>query len=252
VANLRLLFYVSSIGAKVPSDVHVPGADLLVLAAFDPELAPLRPLLGDHLAARVGGRTVVARTAGVGLAGSAAGAARHLVDVAPGAVVLVGSCGAYASAALAIGDVVVGRTLRLVDLASLDGLAEFPPPMATRLETDARLSEALAAFEFAGPPRARASACAACVATTLAITVDDAAALRIAAAVGADVEHLEAHGVATACAARGVPFAVVLGVANLVGSRGRAEWLVHHLHAEAAAGAHVREWLREGAQVECA
>ena len=214
--------------------------DLLILAAFDPELAPLVPVLGDRLSGVIGGRTVLARTAGVGALAAAAGAAAHIADLAPRAVVLVGSCGAYASASLGIGDVVVARRLRLADLASVDGLAQFAPPMATDLETDASLSAGLAAL--ATRPASRPHV-AACVATTLAISVDDDAAARLAAGLGADVEHLEAHGVAIACAARGVPFAVVLGVANLVGARGRGEWLAHHGRAEAAAGQRLVDWL---------
>jgi nucleoside phosphorylase len=73
------------------------------------------------------------------------------------------------------------------------------------------------------------------VATTLAVTVDDAAAARIAQATTAHVEHLEAYGVAAACAARGIPFAAALGVANEVGARGREEWRAHHRAAAAAA-----------------
>jgi hypothetical protein len=36
---------------------------------------------------------------------------------------------------------------------------------------------------------------------------------------------------------------VVLGVANLVGARGRAEWLAHHERAEVAAGKRLVDWL---------
>jgi nucleoside phosphorylase len=220
--------------------------DLLVLAAFDPELAPLRSLLGPGLAARLGARTVVARTAGIGLLAAAAGAAAQLAELAPRAVVLIGSCGTYVRAGLGIGDVVVARRLRLVDLASLDGLAQFPSPMVTDFETDASLRGGLAAAA-PGDALRPASWDAACVATTLAITVDDAAAESIALRTGAHVEHLEAHGVATACAPSRTPFAAVLGVANFVGSRGRAEWLAHHVRAEAAAGERLVRWLREGA-----
>ena len=73
------------------------------------------------------------------------------------------------------------------------------------------------------------------VATTLAITVDDAAAARIASSASVHVEHLEAHGVAAACAARGIPFAAALGVANVVGARARDEWRAHHRSAASAA-----------------
>jgi nucleoside phosphorylase len=81
----------------------------------------------------------------------------------------------------------------------------------------------------------RAGARVADVATTLAITVDDAAAALIARASTAHVEHLEAYGVAAACAARGIPFGAALGVANYVGARAREEWRAHHRTAAAAA-----------------
>jgi nucleoside phosphorylase len=220
----------------------VPAAvDVLVLAAFDPELAPLKTILGERLDARVGEHAIVARTVGVGLAAAAARASMWLSELAPRAVVLAGSCGAYAPSRLVVGDVAVGRRLPLADLAAIDGVAQFPPPMlALALETDAPLSDAIAVGAGEG---LRAGAC---VATTLAITVDDAAASRIAAATSADVEHLEAHGVAAACAAHAIPLAVVLGVANAVGSRGRAEWLANHVRAEEAACARVRAWLERG------
>ena len=47
----------------------------------------------------------------------------------------------------------------------------------------------------------------------------------------ADVEHLEAFAFARACATARVPCARALGVANVVGSKGRAEWLAGHVGA---------------------
>ncbi len=211
--------------------------DLLILAAFEPELAPLSLALGPAMTATTGGLSVAARIAGIGLAAAAAGAAVHVGELEPRAVVLVGTCGAYAGKDLAIGDVVVARQLRLVDSASLAGAAQFPEPMTISTESDGAMMRGLTA--------AGIRPC--CLATTLAITIDDAVAARIAEGAGADVEHLEAHGVAMACAARGVPFAAVLGVANLVGGRGRAEWRANHVRAEAAAAERVLAWLRDGA-----
>jgi futalosine hydrolase len=212
-------------------------SDLLILAAFAPELAPLSAALGEAMTATVGGFAVAARIAGIGLPAAAVGAATHVGELAPRAVVLVGTCGAYAGAGLAIGDVIVARRLRLVDPASLAGAAQFPEPMAITADADGPLTEAFAALGV--------RAC--CLATTLAITVDDVAAARVARGSGAEVEHLEAHGVATACAARGVPFAAVLGVANFVGARGRAEWRANHRLAEVAACERLLQWLGGGA-----
>jgi nucleoside phosphorylase len=211
--------------------------DVLILAAFEPELAALTAALGQSMTATVGGQRVAARVAGIGLPAAAAGASKHLQELPPRAVILVGTCGAYVEAGLALGDVITARRLRLVDPACIVGDAQFPEAMVTTAEVHHPITDALAA--------GGAKPC--CVATTLAITVDDAAASRIAEGVGAEVEHLEAQGVAMACAARGVPFAAVLGVANLVGAGGREQWRAHHRRAEHVAGERVLRWLREGA-----
>ena len=76
--------------------------------------------------------------------------------------------------------------------------------------------------------------------------MDDATASWVARATGAGVEHLEAHGMAVACAARGIPFAAALGVANRVGSSARDEWRRHHREAAAGAAAVVGAWLAAG------
>ena len=89
----------------------------------------------------------------------------------------------------------------------------------------------------------RAGARPADVATTLAITVDDALAREAASVAGCEVEHLEAFGIAAACAQAGVPFGAVLAVANVVGGDARSEWRANHRAAEAAAAAVVRRWL---------
>jgi nucleoside phosphorylase len=85
------------------------------------------------------------------------------------------------------------------------------------------------------------------VATTLAITIDDAVAETLSQSVDADVEHLEAFGVAAACARRGVAFGAVLGVSNIVGSTARAEWRAHHESAGHGAAAVVAKWIASGA-----
>jgi nucleoside phosphorylase len=221
--------------------------DVLLVAAFVPELAPLRVSLGDAMRARIGGTDVAARVVGIGLPMAAAGAAMQLAELRPRAVVAIGTCGAYAQDAppgpshgtgpgLAIRDVAVARRVRLVDASVASGMAQFPEPMSIAIDTHAGLADAL---ERAGARRAD-------VGTTLAITVDDATAGRIARAAAVQVEHLEAFGVAAACAARGVPFGAVLGVANIVGARARDEWRMHHRQAAAAAADVALRWIHAG------
>ena len=52
-------------------------------------------------------------------------------------------------------------------------------------------------------------------------------------------------GETQACAITSTPFAAVLGIANVVGSSGRAEWRAHHEAASAAALAIVETWLAD-------
>jgi nucleoside phosphorylase len=210
--------------------------DVLLAAAFHPELEALQPHLGDTMRALVGSRDVAARVVGIGLSMAAAGAARRIEELAPRSLVLLGTCGAYAGSGLAIGDVIAARAVMLVDRAAIAGEAQFPEPMSVLQDADPKLRAALVAQ----------GARAADVATTLAVTVDDEAAARIASSTSMHVEHLEAHGVATACAARGVRFCAALGVANFVGASARAEWLAHHRAAGAAAAHLVMSWLKGG------
>jgi nucleoside phosphorylase len=170
---------------------------------------------------------------GIGMPAAAVGATTALLEVPASAVVLVGTCGAYRASGLALGDVVAADVVRVVDATAVDGRAQFPGPMPTSLASDRRL---LLELEACGARRAH-------VATTLGITVDDDTAARIARGTNSQVEHMEAFAVASACEARRVPFIAVLGVANLVGSGARQEWLQNHHAAAAAVAACVLRWL---------
>jgi nucleoside phosphorylase len=221
-----------------PRSAH---ADVLVLAAFDPELRFLRGALGDRLQVRV-----ATRVAGIGLPASAAKSALHLREIRPRLCVLVGSCGGYTGAGVRIGTPVVARRIHLVEPCSLPGLGsltQLPAPLGVAVETHDEVARALA--DAAGTAGDVATTD---VATTLGVTVDDGAAAEISRATGAGVEHMEAFGVATACAALAVPFVAVLGVANIVGATARQEWRDNHDAAEEAAGRVVLRWLEQGAR----
>jgi nucleoside phosphorylase len=189
---------------------------------------------------------VVTSAVGIGLSAAAVGTARVIEVVRPRVVVLVGTCGAYphvdapalrADGGLAIGDVAVARRVRLVDGAWAHHWAAFPEAMNVLAETTPSLAQA---FVTHGGRMCD-------VATTLGVTTDDATALRIARESGCATEHMEAHGVATACAAAGVAFGAVLGVANMVGGRAREEWRAHHRDASSRAIDVVTRWLQAGA-----
>lgn len=166
---------------------------------------------------------------GVGVVRAAAATARLLARRGLRAVVLVGSAGALPGGP-PVGAVVCAASVRLGSTAARLGLGYVPqaPPV---LATDAAL-------------RSRLGLPALPVVTNLAITTDPALAAALAA--DAAVEHMEAYGVAWACAEAGVPFVAVLGIANRVGPDAHGEWITHRAAAEAAVREAVRSRLGAG------
>ena len=115
----------------------------------------------------------------------------------------------------------------------------MPDAMRQHVTCDPALSEGIARHAPA------AERCA--LATTLAITTDDALARRLGDGSQCCGENLEALAVALACAAAGVRFAGLLACTNEVGSRGRAQWLAGHRGAAVATATAFRSWLAAGA-----
>lgn len=183
--------------------------NLLCVSAFQPELTRFRELApaGVHLEA-----------AGIGLVECALGTAELLARYSPAEAIFLGTCGS-ARADLAIGDVVFATSVSLFagPGAELVGETDVVVP------TETKLRDALIA----------AGATPATVATALGITVTNDLAGHVSAT--GDVEHLEAYAFVRACARANVPCAVVLGVANVVGAKGRAEWRANHARASALA-----------------
>ncbi len=158
---------------------------------------------------------------GVGVVPAGIAAARLLERERPDAVVLVGTAGAYGD--LPIGAVIAARRVGLVSGTATLGhgyVPLAPPPLVTD-----------------GALRGRLNLPEADVATLVAITTDPALATRLAADWA--VEHMEAYGVAAACAGAGVPFAAVLGITNRVGPGAHAEWRANRDACQRAAVAAV-------------
>ena len=196
---------------------------ILVVAAWEPELARFR----ERLVAASPPRDleVVLDTLGVGLIEAAIATTRCVVRHRPDAALLIGTCGAFSGAALALGTVIAGADVRLADATVALGTAALPEPMPSHATFDTVIHDALVS----------AGARSVQIANTLAMTTDDELAARLAAG-GSDVEHLEAFSFARACARVDVPCGAALAIANAVGSGGRAEWLATHVRASASAG----------------
>jgi nucleoside phosphorylase len=198
---------------------------LLVVAAWEPELARFRERIRDAAPQKI---DLVLATLGVGLVEAAIAMTQCVARHQPSAALLIGTCGAFerpSALALAPGAVVTGARVRLLDGSTVEGTAALPTPMPAEAIFDAALRDALVA----------AGAKSVQIANTVGITTDDALASRLWRAGDHDVEHLEAFAFARACAAAELPCGVALGVANMVGARGREEWLANHVAASARA-----------------
>ena len=164
---------------------------------------------------------------GVGPVRAAARMASVLAMQRPSAVLLVGSCGVYGDR-WPVGAVVRGGRLGFADTGATTGLGYVPLPPPSL---------------FAGSHPALDELPIGQILTVAAITSDpQAAALH---ARNWELEHMEAYGAALACQDAGVPFYVVLGVANQVGPAAHAQWKAHRVEAEQAACRIAERWLQE-------
>lgn len=184
---------------------------VVVVAAFEPELAAFREALPEVRAVAVG----------IGLVDAALGTSALLAKGGVELVVLLGTCGAFHEADL--GKVIVGSGTRLGEPAQALGHAALPEPLTGRIA----LAES---FGAGGDSLGE-------IATTLGVTTSDQAARALRDATQARVEHMETYAVARACTLHSVRCGVILGAANVVGSQGRAQWRANHVAASAAAAA---------------
>jgi purine-nucleoside phosphorylase len=212
---------------------------VLILSAWEPEIAALRRSLA-RASARAVARATICRAVGVGAVDAGIGAARAIAEMAPARVLFIGTAGSYPDVALAwpVGAVVLPETFVLPSTAALRGDGYTPAPMVLR--------ESAAPALWAELRRAAPEVGPCGVATSpLAITQTTALARRIARATGAVVENLEVFSVARAATILAVPMIAVLGIANRVGPHAHAEWRRHHLAASKAACAVAWAWLRD-------
>jgi futalosine hydrolase len=233
-------------------------APILVIAATDLELAPLRAARdavgsvatawGEAPLSRHGDAVVATLALGLGKANTAAGLTAALLALAPRVVVQIGIGGAYLGSFLSVGLVAVATEevdLELGvreadgwrDLASL-GFSLTPalggrPPRGNVVPTHEALAAAIARLAGAVPAR---------FATLDAVTGDVDVGAALARDHGVAVESMEGVAAALVCDRLAIPFAEVRGVSNVVGERDRRRWNVRAA-ASAAADA-VRTLLR--------
>jgi futalosine hydrolase len=190
---------------------------LLVLAAWEPELERFRALKNAAVDLNMD-------AVGIGPVDAALGTARSLAKHQPSIVLLLGTAGAHEGCGELVGNVIVAREVGLVDPTTVEGRAAMPYA-SEPIRLDPILIEACV----------KAGATARAVGNTLGITTDDALAKILAASSSPPIEHLEAYAVARACEQANVRCAIVLGISNVVGSKGREEWRANHIEASAKA-----------------
>lgn len=195
---------------------------ILVVAAWEPELARFRQrletpgLLSD----------VVLHPLGVGLVEAGIEMALCIERYKPDVALLLGTAGVMpGDHPIRIGDVVAVSEVHVVDAGIMGGTSEIPGPMPRKAVLDPTVLDALTGAGAKGVS----------VANPVGITVTDRFAVDLARA-GFAVEHLEAFAFARACHRAGVRAGIALGIANVVGSAGRTEWLANHVRASALAG----------------
>jgi nucleoside phosphorylase len=174
---------------------------MLILAAAQEELGELQ------------GEVV-----GIGSIVAAANAARLIERHHPERVVLLGTGSAY-PAGPAIGNAIVGGRFGLaygVEALGLAYVPRAPAPISSDPELVARI----------GLPQHN-------ILTAGAVTTDLDLAERLSD--GWTVEHLEAYGIAHACAQAGIPFTAVIGITSQVGPEAHLQWLTHRDEAQQAA-----------------
>jgi len=155
---------------------------------------------------------------GVGLVDAAIGAVRAIERHRPAAVVFLGTCGAHRGSGLAIGDLVVASGASLGSGDVVGGRMRLPEILCSRLQTDEVLSGRFTDVMAS----AGTSPCNAWVSCTLGITEDDDLAALLHEQEHAGVENLELFPVLRA--AEDIPATALLGVTNIVGVGGGADW----------------------------
>ena len=185
-----------------------------MLSAWEPEIAPLRPLVS-----RLGRGQLALATVGVGAVDAAIGAAQAIALARPKRVVFVGTAGVYwrGTTTPPVGSAVIADRAYLVSTAVVRRDGYLPPPMVTEAVTSPVLAAALGATTPQPVPTGT-------VACPVAITRT------------ATLENLEAFAVIRAATMAGIEAtAAVLGVANRVGPRAYPEWKANHLAASRTA-----------------
>lgn len=179
-------------------------SELLIAAAFEPELDFLEPEL----------RAASAVT-GIGSVAAAAKLGSVIAERKIRRVLFVGSIGAKANSAALLSFVAPER-VKLADLALADRHSYLPAAAVTTFEADATFLNKLLALSL--------NPIAAAVYSPAGISNESSCAEKLSKFAGADFENLELFGIAAACSAQGIPWNALCCVTNYLGPQAHEQW----------------------------
>ena len=161
---------------------------------------------------------VAGEVVGVGGVQAAVNMSRLLRASRPDGVIFLGTGGAY-SGGPPVGSACLASRVGWSQGLAVMGLGYTPRPPAP-IPCDRRLM-------------GRSNLRTVGVLSVGSVTTDPTLAARLSD--GWDVEQVEAYGIATACAAEGVPATMVIGITHVVGPSAHAQWLTNRETARNAA-----------------
>ncbi len=210
-------------------------ASVLVLAAVERELAPLRALLSSRPEMSRGAAALELRTTGVGKVETAIAADRAIEELSPRWVIHIGCAGAYAASGLKIGDVAIASEEVLGDegVETPDGFLTMDAiglPLAVRgddelhnhVPVSAPLTGVARELETRFAPEVLIRVGRLLTVSTGSGT--DVIARRRAERFDPLAESMEGAASAVAAWRRGVRFSEIRGISNPVGDRQRDGW----------------------------
>lgn len=212
---------------------------ILIIAATEPELAPVKGALGDSA------EELLFATTGVGKTSAAIETTELIRELSPGWIIQTGCSGASPSSELGIADVGIANVEIFADegVETPTGFLSLKDLGLPQLERDGELifnevpvhppgADTLEVIRSAVSGQCRVET--ARFGTVSLGTGTDAASHRIEENWGALLESMEGAAAALAAWKQGVRFSEIRGVSNLTGDRDRENWKIDEA-CEAAA-----------------
>ncbi len=188
---------------------------ILIIAAFEPELKPLRLALKNQ-------KNIVFSTSGIGFTQAAAKTTAALLKTKPKQVIFVGSCGAY-SKTIPLLTIICATESKIADYVFASKKSYNPQNYLLTFKADPKLIRKLKSkknkeFFFST------------IHSSISITKDPSIARKFLEKKHY-FENLELYGVAQACSNLNIPWNAISVITNYIGENAHLEWLENYQEA---------------------